>query len=489
MRAPCWSAAALATSAVLVAASGPSLLAAVIGVMILMVALGGWILLVLDGLGGLVWPALRRTLVAGGLVKASFHAATLARMSFERDRPGGAALAGALALLHRPAHDPALASWLEGKIAGQPRLGLAGVVATGLLAASRGDRAGARDLMLSADNFDANLGPEAARQVANEWLVADAAERGDWIAVIRRGVQPDRATAYTRFLARAAARIRGEALAGEPNPTDLGLWFSWLVAPGRAVLRPLLDQARATPRVLVQRRPPPPPADPPPPLIDPASFAGDPIAHAQALHVLWLHTPDVAARLSATRLQELCAAWEAAWKPAEKRLIQRSLALTAQTKGEALLAGVRGLVAEDLARLARAAKLPLGAFEGVGATAAAAATALRRALLGDVEQGSENLRARTKADRRLSAPEELREWNSFRRTYEEAAALGGMELRYLLFPIVHRDACNYAVWLWNERKEYGISGPIFRWLLAEAEAVGDQEAIALQRKNVGVDKK
>ena len=55
-----------------------------------------------------------------------------------------------------------------------------------------------------------------------------------------------------------------------------------------------------------------------------------------------------------------------------------------------------------------------------------------------------------------------------------------------MFPDIHLYVCNYAVWLWNERKEYGISTPLFRWLLAEAEAVGDEEAIILQRKNVGV---
>lgn len=480
--------AALAASAPEAAGSGARLIAAMLGALILMVALGGWLLLAFDALGGLVWPALRRTVVAGGLVRSSFYLARLARPTFERDPTGGAALAGALALLHRPAHEPALATWLEGKIAGPAKLGLAGVVATGLLAAGRGDRAGARDLMLSADNFDPELGPAAARRIANEWLVADAAERGDWATVIRRGVQDGRATAYTRFLARAAARIRGEALPGEPNPTDVGLWISWLLVPGRTVLRPLLDQARAAPRVLSQRRPPPPPADPPPPLIDPAAFAGDPVAHAQALHALWLHAPDVDKRLTATRLQELCAAWEAAWAPAERRLVQRAQAIGAQTRGELTLGGLRNLVADDLARLARAAGLPLLAFESAGPTGAAAAAALRRTLLDEVEQGSEHLRARTRADRRLSSPEELREWNHLRRKYEEAAALGGMELRYLLFPIVHRDACNYAVWLWNERKEYGISGPIFKWLLAEAEAVGDQEAIALQRKNVGSGK-
>ena len=61
-----------------------------------------------------------------------------------------------------------------------------------------------------------------------------------------------------------------------------------------------------------------------------------------------------------------------------------------------------------------------------------------------------------------------------------------MELRHLVFPQVHRVACNFAVWLWNDRREHALAKPIFRWLLAEAEAVGDEAAIELQRKNVGV---
>lgn len=477
----------LAVVAALVATKAAPL-AVFLAALIVLLALAGWVILLLELVGELVWPLLRRTVIAGGLVRASYWLSQLARPTFAQDRAGGAALAGALALLHARTHDATGASWLEGKLTGQPKLGLAGVVASGLLAASRGDRAGARDLMLSADNFDPDFAPAAARRVANEWLVADAAERGDWTTVIRRGVLPERASAYTRFLARAAARIRGEALPGEPNPTDVGLWWSWLFAPGRKILRPLLDQARAAPRVLHQRKPPPPPAEPPPPAIDPAAYAGDPVAYAQALHALWTTAPELDKRLTPTHMQSLCTAWEAAFAPAEKRMVQRALALGAQTRGELATAGLRRVVASDLARLARAGELPLPTFDAALPIAAAAASELRATLLEEVEKGSDQLRQRTTDNRRLPSTEELREWNRLRRTYEEAVKLGGMELRYLMFPQVHRDACNYAVWLWNDRKEYGISGPIFTWLLREAEAVGDQEAIELQRKNVGVKK-
>ncbi|MBZ5714293.1 hypothetical protein [Nannocystis pusilla] len=468
--------------------------ASALAYLILLVALGGWLVALLDLIGGIVWPVLRRTVIAAGLVRASYWLSLLARASWERDREGGKLVAAALALLHRP-HDAALATWLEGKIHANAKTGLGGIVATGLLAASRGDSDGARDILAGADAFDPDFAPAAARRAANDWLVADAASRGDWITVIRRGVLPGQATAYTRFLARAAARIRGEALPGEPNPTDFGLWISWLLAPGRKVMRPLLVEARAAPRVLHQRKPPPPQPAMTVPLVDPAAHADDPVAHAQALHATWLalrpKTPGQAGteleqRLSATRMQELCRAWEEAWPHAERRMRQRVAVLTTQTRAEEALAGIRRAVARELAELARAARLPLATFEvEVLPTAALAAEELRAELLTGVETGSEELRARTAADRRLPPAEESRAWNQFRRRYEEAVLLGGMPLRYLLFPQVHRDVCGYAVWLWNDRKEYGLSGPMFRWLLAEAEAVGDVEAIELQRKNVG----
>ncbi|HEY8379317.1 MAG TPA: hypothetical protein VIK91_22640, partial [Nannocystis sp.] len=292
------------------------------------------------------------------------------------------------------------------------------------------------------------------------------------------------ATPYTRFLARAAARIRGEALPGEPNPSDVGLWISWLLAPGRKVLRPLLDQARAAPRVLHPPKPAPPPPAPPP--VDPAAHAGDPVAYAQALHATWLIAPELEHRLSATRMQELCRAWEAAWPQARRRLVQRAQALATHGSPDAALAAIQKHVARQLAALARAARLPLHTFEPDVPTAAAAAAELRAELLAGVERGCEELRQRTDADRRLPIADESRAWAQFRRLYEEAAELGGMELRYLLFPQVHRDVCGYAVWLWNDRKERGLSGPMFHWLLHEAEAVGDVEAIELQRKNVRV---
>ena len=40
------------------------------------------------------------------------------------------------------------------------------------------------------------------------------------------------------------------------------------------------------------------------------------------------------------------------------------------------------------------------------------------------------------------------------------------------------------MWLYNERKERPLGNAVFRFCLREAEAVGDERAVALQTKNV-----
>ncbi|MBL9101430.1 MAG: hypothetical protein JNL82_10765 [Myxococcales bacterium] len=455
-------------------------------VIVIGLAVLAWLWLLLQAIEPLVWRALRGGPVRLGWVKFSAAAAWLCRGQFEVDPRGGRALAGALALVSRRAHDEALATWLEGQLGERGKLGAAGVAAAGLIAASRGQRDAARDLMQGAAHWE-HAAPAIARVVAGEWLVIDAAERGDWRTVMRLGVRDGIASPTTRFLAFAAARVRREALIGEPSATDVGLRWMWWRSSGRAGLRPLLTQALATPRVLYQRKPPPPPpAEPSPPVLDPAAYAGDPVAHAQALHALWSTTPELERQWTPTRAAELCKAWDAAFAgPVLERLRERARVLASVTRPEVAEAQLRHTVGEELAALAARAQLPLAALQDCGGVGAEAALRLRGELILGVEKLSQALRARTKDKRALSSVDELREWNGLKRAYERAATVGGLEVRRVMFPDVHLNVCNYAVWLWNDRKEYGISGPLFRWLLAEAEAVGDEEAIALQKKNVG----
>lgn len=471
------------------AATGYAIAAAVKSVLtavIVGLAVAAWVLLLLSLVEPVLWWTIRRGLARAGLVRTSAYAAALCRGTFEGDPRGGRVLAGALALASRPTHAEAQATWLEGQLGEKAAIGAAGLVAAGLIAASRGQRDAARDMMTAAVHWEA-AAPPISKVIAGEWLVADAAERGDWPTVMRLGVLEAISSPTTRFLAFAAARVRKEPLVDQPSATDVGLRWLWWRSSGRRLLRPLLEQALATPRVLHFRKPaPPPPAEAGPPVLDPTAFAGDPLAHAQALHALWSTTPDLERQWTPTRAAELCKAWDAAFAgPALARLTERCRALAVVTKPEVAAAQLRHTVGEELAALAARAQLPLPALQDCGGIGAEAAALLRSELILGVEKLSQALRVRTKDKRALASVDELREWNALKRAYERAATLGGLEVRRVMFPDVHLHVCNYAVWLWNDRKEFGISGPLFRWLLAEAEAVGDEEAIALQRKNVG----
>ena len=86
--------------------------------------------------------------------------------------------------------------------------------------------------------------------------------------------------------------------------------------------------------------------------------------------------------------------------------------------------------------------------------------------------------------RELPAVDEWREWLAIRRRYEQLASLAGSTARRLAWPKVRDDVCKLAVWLWNVRNEKHIAHLMFRWLLDEATALDDQEAIVLQKKNV-----
>ncbi len=85
-----------------------------------------------------------------------------------------------------------------------------------------------------------------------------------------------------------------------------------------------------------------------------------------------------------------------------------------------------------------------------------------------------------------AAIDEWREWVALRAAYDAAVTAGGIELRRLAFPHAYSTGTNMAAWLWNSRKEYALSHAISAWLLTEALAVGDTEAIELCTRNVSL---
>jgi hypothetical protein len=439
--------------------------------------------------GGLTWTLARWFAVPLGLPITAYHLGRHAAR-WRHDPHGGGALMAVLALHRRPEREPAVADRLQTWLAANP-LKTAGLVANGLRYALHGERDLARDLLQAALAAEADRPPTLAATYAADWLCADAAARGAWDELIDLGARPIATSRGAAFLIAVARRLLGR---GAPSPTDAGLRLAWWLAPRHTLTRPLLLRALAQPRVLHRSSAPPPPPPPPPPHEAPP-LPQDPLPRALALHARVLLAAPLALRLQPARLGDACRAWDDLHRSGQIHQLtaERALHLGVSARAEAVQDAFFGEIAADLAAISERAALPLPqalaaadpADPTPGAITERAIAQLRSRLLTELEAAIDALDA-CAVRPELPALDAWREWERLRQIHHRAAALAGTALRQLVFPGLHRSACNFAVWLWNDRKEHAIAAPIFRWLLAEAEHVGDEAAITLQRKNVGV---
>ncbi|WP_437732617.1 hypothetical protein [Sorangium sp. So ce1335] len=436
------------------------------------------------------WLAARHVFIPLGLPRAAYAAARRSLFAWPADPRGGAALAAAWALCRARRPDPAAEAWLgdllEGTgqrrgagrggdggpaAAGTEPLRGAGIAAGAMLAAYRGDIEGARALFESVACLDERACPREARRIAAGWLAAEAAARGDWAAVVERAA--DGGGRATALLGAAAARLLGDVSA----PGAVALWLRWLAAPRRRATLPLLRRALAA----GDGAPRPEPEEPEPRAGKVAE--GDLWSRAVLLHATLLLRPR--GKVSGDDLRRLGGAWDAALEDerAQAELRERALSLGA-SGAQAALGPLARAVEEDLAAALRAARVPLAEWDDLGATIGRTRRRLRDELLSEVEIACDALRRRVDEKRELPALAEWREWTALRAQYEAAAELAGTEFRRLAFPKLHADVCHAAVWLFNTRKERAIGNAMFRWLLAEAEALEDARLAGLQRGNV-----
>lgn len=444
------------------------------------------------------WPAARWVFIPLGLPRVAYHVASLSDWTWRLDRPGGAALAAAWALSRAGRRDDEALEWLERKLEAGSGVGLvadgpgtnplrgAGVCAAAMLTALRGDVAGARALFESVAALDDRACPPEARRIATGWLAAEAAGRGDWRAVADLGAVGPSAGRDARLLAGVAARLLGDPVA----PSAPELWLRWAVAPCRRATLPLVHRALAVSSGTSR------PAPEEPEVRAARVLEGDLWSRAVMLHATLLLRRVIAAERPAGAaprptpihgddLRRLGGAWDAAFEDeaAQAELRERARSIGAASP-QAALGPIRRAVEEDLAAIAREGRIPRAEWEDLGETIGRATRLLRDDLLAEIELACDAVRRRVDENRELPPADELREWIALRARYERAAATVGMELRRLAFPKIHADACHLAVWLFNTRKERPIGNAIFRWLLAEAEALEDGRAVDLQRKNV-----
>lgn len=408
----------------------------------------------------------RRILVPLGLVRTSFWFAHFVSMD-DSDAFGLCCAAWA----HSVKPTPAGEVWITARRDKRVPLGDAEIIVTALLAAARGDADTARQLMRSTAEMVENH--PLVRELAGEWLAVDAVQRFAWAELYQDAIAARwPASSLTFFLEGCAAR-KLEA-AGAPSRFELAV--RWLLAPHRTATRRVLDMIR-------------------PPLRAPASTAAtlDPTAMppasiptAAALpRALAAHLELAVDKPDRDRFAETVTAWDVALVDGEtqKWLAQRALELDAPVGSvDRAIRDVAQAVTDELARIADAASLAAPASHGpVGD---ALVRRLRHGRLDALEAGFTRWEDRRHNGSVRAPIDEWREWVALRTAYDAAVNAGGIELRRLAFPHAYSKGTSMAVWLWNTRNEYALSHAISKWLLGEALAVGDAEAIELCTRNV-----
>jgi len=408
----------------------------------------------------------RRVLVPLGLVRTSFWLAHFVSID---DSDAYALCCAAWAHSIKPT--PVDEVWLIAKRDKRVPLGDAEIIVTALLAAARGDAETARQLLRSTAEMVENH--PLVRELAGEWLAVDAVERGAWADLHADGAAARwPASALTFFLEGVAAR-RLEAK-GAPSTAELRV--RWLLAPYRRTTRQFLAMPPAAPRtpatVDVNGTIEMPPAAIP-------AAAALPRALAAHLELAAVRAPNH------EHFAQTVSAWDTALVDAETQtwLARRALELDAPLGAvDRVIREVASAVTDELARIADAATL--GAPTTRGPVADGLARRLRHGRLDTLEAGFTRWEDRRHSGAVRVPIDEWREWVALRAAYDAAVAAGGLELRRLAFPHAYSKGTSMAVWLWNTRNEYALSHAISKWLLGEALAVGDTEAIELCSRNV-----
>lgn len=420
----------------------------------------------------------RTLIVPLGLYKVAYYGVLSSQTRIQEDPNGTALLAAAWSLCRK--YDVDGEAWVHEKLQELPRLGGAGIAAAGFLAAARGDRETARQLLRSAIAMDEAAYPKAARRAAVSWLVADAAARGDWRAVAELGESMGDGSREAWLLSAVAQSLHLDPF----SPGRLGLWLRWLIAPNRRATLPIVERAvLALNGAFIE-----PERESLPPFNEPVQdIESDPWARALHLHASLLATQPALIQPEDVKLAAL--AWDNALSGAGHRVDDRArvLGLSGGAGGASVLYAFAQAIEEDLSAVVKGSEIPLGslASEGDG-LAERVRRRLRDELLTEIEGAVRALAQRTEDKRELPPVDEWREWLYVASLYERGAERVGDDFRRLAFATLHSDACAFAVWHFNERSQRPIGNAVFRWLLREAERVEDERAATLQRKNVAI---
>jgi hypothetical protein len=411
------------------------------------------------------WLLVRFVCIPFGMPLLAHRLSRLGGHPWVRDPEGGACLAGALACLRRRRPHRTAAATLRARLVGTaaPLRG-AGIVAAGLLAADAGDLHRARRLLESLDVLDPDACPPRARDIARDWLVADAARRGDWSQVIDACNSSPKACATTRLFRVAAQHILGRTTSVST------LLVAWARAPRRLVTLSVIRRAIASRRAAVR---PQARTGFPEEIALAANDGPSPHQRAVAMHLeAAMHDPR-----SSETLVRVARGWDATLWASDFRahLRARIRALGGRRSPERTAYALRGQVAEDLARWWSDAGLRH--WVGTGDTLDTARETV-------VRNRSRSLGAAIAALARsgTASPLEIWEtWLELRDCHAVLVAVCGPSRLRAFYGALDHVVAGLVVHLHSTRGQRSLAHAMSLWLVGEAERVHDAASAAHHR--------
>ena len=421
------------------------------------------------------WAICRLVLIPLARPKLAYYVGRLSTWHWPGDTRGGGLVAASLAAVRRS--DAGTWAWIEAKRNRAKELRAGGLIATAIALDARGETERARRTLAALPLLERAGCCRSAIAFAFEWLAAEAAERGDWPTAAHWGLHPPLGSRAAVLIGRVGERIAGNPwrpiAPGEPPRVvpDGALWYAWLWSGRWLALLPLVrwacDRAAA------------------PDVEDEVPTLPDTVAPHDRAIVLQARAAAASGKLGPAGIAALGQAWSTALDDAAlDRWRTRARQLGARAE---VLDDLRDAVTDELALVLRGSERDVGPLADDPETPAllrSAALQVRGEYMDALESAVESLLARVDRRQPLPTGDEWNEWQAAVRAYDHAYQRAGAHNRVVAFNLAHHPMCSLAVWLWNERKEYTIAHAIFRWLLIEATAVGDEKAIELQTSNV-----
>lgn len=373
------------------------------------------------------------------------------------DVRGGAVLAAMLALARRKC--PSIPAWLT------VRLELAeltargpSLVAGGVAASLRGDRDSAVSLMSLVRGMDGAHASYRVRAIAVQWLIADAAMRGDWTAVLEVGRDAPKSR-WSSFVVRAA-----RLLLRQRRPFDrILIWPLWLLAPGR---RHSFALARTAAKSAWQPE---------------QSASHPPRASGAALLALLASRPTP---VNTERVLLAGSSWDEALRDPgfQQRVADRARQLSCTTPVTVLLEQLSAKTTDALAEFLRRSNAALPELPEHGILADARES-VREGALAEIEYQCAELARNESGDGRLSGFQRWLAWGRLRITGERLLRQD-RSLGPLVFDIAFTPVNHAAVQLHNDEREYVLAHDMFHWLASVGTHSANAEALRIARKNV-----